>query len=260
MKINTNLIKIPILSMTLISLLLTSCHDNESTDDNKSSNVQAVAVTTITKIEFIEEEKGIEPYKVRLIVSQAFLRFDDGVSSNGFLLYNRKNKTIYNVNDDDKTIMEIPPQRKGVISPIKLRHSEKKIAELTEAPKINNTVPIKYDFSTNNNLCFSIVAVKGLLPMATKALRECQQALSDDSSYTVENIPTDMLDACALSMNTFRATRHLKYGFPIQVWNPKGYSRSLVSFELDFKNTEKLFILPEQYKNFTVEQLRSGQV
>jgi len=247
----------------VVGLLISSCDNKNQSKDNQSQKLQTNNINnvdTITKIEFIEEEKGIDPYKVRLIVSRAFLRFDDGISSNGFILYNRKNKTIYNVNDDDKTIMAIAPQRKAVISPIKLRNKNKKITELTDAPKINNTVPIKYDFLTNGTLCFGIVAVNGLLPMATKALREFQQALADDSTYTLDNIPADMQDACALSMNTFASTRHLKFGFPIQFWNPKGYSRSLVSFDQDFKNNEKLFILPEQYKNFTVEQLRTGKV
>ncbi|MFV2060858.1 MAG: hypothetical protein ACC653_09235 [Gammaproteobacteria bacterium] len=244
--------------VVIVSLFITSCDNKDENTVKPKAQYQTPDLNAITKIDFVEQEKGIEPYKVRLIVSYDYLRFDDGESSNGFILYNRRNKIIYNVNDEDKTIMEIHPKRKSVVSPIKLRNRNKKIADLTDAPTINNTVPVKYDFSTNGVVCFGIVSVKGLLPMATKALREFQQALADDSTFTLESIPADMHDACALSMNTFASTRHLKFGFPIQFWSPKGYSRSLVGFDDDFKSKEKLFILPEKYKNFTVDELRSG--
>jgi len=248
----------------LMSLVIVSCDNNNSNTTAETAPLVAVISNTVAMIEFVEEEKGIAPFKTRLIVSNDFLRFDYGEttaeSESGFILYDRKNKIIYNVNDEEKTIMEIHSKRKAVISPIKLKNRDKKIAELTDAPKINNTVPIKYDFSSNEKLCFGIVAVKNLLPMATKALREFQQALADDSTYTLENIPPDMQDPCDLSMNTFTSTRHLKYGFPIQYWSVKGYSRSLVVFDENFKNSEKLFILPEQYKSFTVDELRSGNV
>jgi hypothetical protein len=241
-------------------LVISSCDDKNKTVGNPSTLIQNIDLNKITKIDFVEQEKGIEPYKVRLVVSSDFLRFDDGESSDGFILYNRKNKIIYNVNDEDETIMEIHPKRKSVVSPIKLKNRDKKIAELTDAPKINNTIPVKYDFTTNDVVCFGIVSVNGLLPMATKALREFQQALADDSTFTMNNIPADMHDGCALSMNTFTATRHLKYGFPIHFWSPNGYSRSLVEFDEDFKSDEKLFILPEKYKKFTVDELRSGSI
>jgi len=242
-------------ALVIASILLVNCDDNKNLSETNST----VNLNQVTKIEFIEEEKGIDPYRVRLIVSKKFLRFDDGDSTSGFILYNRVNKIIYNVNDDEKTIMEIHPKRKSVISPIKLNNKENKIAELKDAPKINNTVPVKYDLLTNDSLCLGIVAVKGLLPMATKALREFQQALADDSTFTLDNIPADMQDPCNLSMNTFASTRHLKYGFPIQAWTPKGYSRSLVGFDEDFKDSETLFTLPTQYRSFTVDDLRTGK-
>ncbi len=253
---NSSLIKY--IFVVLLGLAISSCDNKNKTEDKPVTQVQNNNLNKITKIDFVEQEKGIEPYKVRLVVSYEFLRFDDGESSNGYILYNRKNKIIYNVNDEEETIMEIHPKRKSVVSPIKLNNRDKKIAELTDAPKVNNTIPIKYEFKTNSVVCFGIVSVKGLLPMATKALREFQQALADDSTYTLESIPADMQDACALSMNTFTSTRHLKYGFPIQFWSPKGYSRALIGFDEDFKSSEKLFVLPEKYKSYTVDDLRSG--
>ncbi|VAW93070.1 hypothetical protein MNBD_GAMMA22-612 [hydrothermal vent metagenome] len=240
------------LLITIIGLFLVSCNNNVNSGTKNS--------TKVTKIIFVEEEKGIDPYNVRLIVSSDYLRFDDGDSSSGYILYNRKNKIIYNVNDDDKTIMEIHPKRKSVTSPIELNNKDIKVAVLNDAPKIANSTPIKYDLFTNDSLCLAVVSVTNLLPMATKALHEFQQALADDSTYTLDNIPPDMHDACALSMNTFFATRHLNYGFPIQAWTPKGFSRSLISFDEDFKDSEKLFTLPVQYKSFTVDALRAGTV
>ncbi|MFV1983740.1 MAG: hypothetical protein ACC657_09400 [Thiohalomonadales bacterium] len=246
--------------VVLLSLFVTSCHDENKTVEENTATKQSLISNKVTKIDFVEEEKEVDPYKVRLIVSQNFLRFDDGETSSGFILYNRKSKVIYNVNDDDKTIMEIHPKRKPVISPIKLKNRDNKVTELHDAPKINNTVPVKYEFLTNDTVCFGIVAVKDLLPMATNALREFQQALADDSTFTLDNIPADMHDACDLSMNTFTSTRHLKHGFPIHVWSPKGYSRSLVGYDEDFKNSDKLFLLPEHYRSFSVDEFRMGAV
>ena len=260
---NYYLLKLLLVSLPIsLSLFVMSC-DNKSNVNDKSI-VHTANANNVAMIEFVEEEKGIAPYKTRLIVSRNFLRFDFGDttidSESGFILYNRQSKIIYNVNDEDKTIMEIHPKRKSVVSPIKLKDSDEIIAELSDAPKINNEVPIKYDFSSNDKLCFSVVSVKGLLPQAINALSEFQQALADDSTFTLDNIPADMQNPCDLSMNTFASTRHLKYGFPIQYWSVKGYSRSLVGFEEDFKNYTKLFILPVQYKSFTVDDLRAGNV
>jgi len=56
---------------------------------------------------YAEQEAGIEPYKVRYIVSQDFMRSDEGIDEGGFVLLDRAQRQIYSVVPQNRTILHI---------------------------------------------------------------------------------------------------------------------------------------------------------
>ena len=56
---------------------------------------------------YAEQEPGVDPYRMRYLVTPDFLRSDDGVDSENFLLFDRKRKTIYSVVGENRTILQI---------------------------------------------------------------------------------------------------------------------------------------------------------
>ena len=212
------------------------------------------------KILFAEKEPGVEPYQTRLIVTKNYMRFDDGEGSVDFVLFDRKTNVIYSTNSSEKTVMSISVKNKKVTPPFELKDSVKNLGMLEEAPKIQGETAQHYQFITNDTLCYEVVAVKGLMPNAVKAMQEFQRVLQSDSKMTFHTIPADMHNACDMSMSTFASGRHLEYGFPIQEWTPDGTGRALMDFDEKFKADKKLFELPKDYQLYSVQDFREGKV
>lgn len=208
---------------------------------------------------FGEQEDGVEPYQTRLIVNPEYLRFDEGDNSATYLLYNRKTRTAYNVNHQNKTVMVLEHKSQTVESPMELKHTVEILDDIQDAPQIKNTKPVHRKLKTNDQLCLDIVTVKGLMPDAVQALKEFQLLLASDSAVTFNNIPADLHEPCSLAMNTFAPTRHLEYGFPIHEWKP-GYSRTLLDYNENFTTRPEFFAVPKDYFTYTVQEFREGRV
>jgi hypothetical protein len=207
---------------------------------------------------FVEQEKNIEPYQTRVIVTPKFMRVDDGEGAPDFVLFNRKEKLIYSVNTSARTIMIVEPQQQKVEPPIELRVEERLVGGFKDAPTVRDIAPKHYQLMVNDKVCYDFVTANGLMEDAVTAMREFQAVLASDSMLTVNAIPADVRNACSLAINTFEPNRHLSFGFPIQEWDGRGYARSLMDFDDDYHPDPALFELPEDYRRFTVQQLRTG--
>jgi hypothetical protein len=208
---------------------------------------------------FMEQEEGIEPYQTRVLVNTQFLRFDDGDGAHNYMLMDRQTKKIYNVNNQDKTVMVLERKNHAVKPPFELKNEVKKIDDMQGAPAIHGKQPAHYQLSTNNQVCLDVVSVDGLLPEAVSALREYHAILASDSATTLVNIPADMQEPCMLSMSTFSSDAYLQHGFPVHEWKP-GYQRHLVDYKKTFDAPPEIFMLPQEYFQFTVQQMREGKV
>jgi len=233
----------------MISSVLFSCAQKEQSD---------------TLVLFIEQESGVEPYQTRMIVNKKFVRVDDGDGARSFVLFDRAKKIVYSVNPDEKRTMAIHEKKsdKGKVfePPFKLIHSVKELEKMKDAPTINGEVARRYQLSTNNEVCYDVVAIKGLMPNVVTALTEFHLHMATDSRVTFNNMPADMQDACDMTLTTFKPAQQLAFGFPIQEWGKHEYMRSLVDYDVNYKADPKLFVLPEGYQNYTVHELREGKV
>lgn len=212
------------------------------------------------RLVFIEQEPGVEPYQTRLIVTEEFMRFDDGEGSVDFVLFDRKKNMIFSTNSSEQTVMSVSAKNKEVNPPFELIDTVKNLGTLKEAPKVQGKTPLHYQFMTNDKLCYEVVAVKDLMPDVVKGMQAFHKILQSDSKMTFHTIPDDMYDACNMSMNTFATARHLEYGFPIQEWTPDGTGRTLIDFNDKYQADKKLFELPKDYQLFSVQDFREGKV
>ena len=217
-----------------------------------------------TLVLFMEQESGVDPYQTRMIITKNFIRIDDGEGSESFVLFDRVKKVVYSTNPDEKTIMAVHEKKlkKGQVfePPFKLTHSVKEMPEMKDAPNLNGKSAKHYQLITNDKTCYNVVAVKGLMPHVVSALTEFHKHMATDSIVTFNNMPADMHDACDMSMTTFKPARQFEFGFPIQEWGKREYMRSLVDYDTNYKADPKLFVFPEGYQHYTVQELREGKV
>ncbi len=213
----------------------------------------------VIKLSFVESEKGIDPYPVRMLVAPHYLRIDEGEGSKDFVLFDRRTRTVYDVNTEDGTIMVVEPRKVDIAPPTPLQLRETRLGSMQDAPSIDGKKPVHYRLEAGGKECANVVAVEGLLPDAVAALRDYHRVLAGESARTFNLIPADVRNACDMAADTFAPTRYLAHGFPIQEWDAKGYSRMLADFDADFMPAAELFVLPEGYKRFTIEELRQGR-
>ncbi len=227
----------------------------------KSEAPAKVAVPTgATMLTFVEYENNVEPYQTRLIVTDRFMRFDDGEGSKDFVLFDRKKDIIYSIDTDEQTVMAVNRQHVEVKPPFELKLEHKQLPGLKDAPSIAGLKPRHYQFSANGEICYDVIAVDGLMPDVVDAMQGFQDILAADSKVTFNNIPADLHNACDMSMSTFAAARHLKFGFPIQEWSTRGDGRSLIDYQENYQPEAGLFDIPKDLKHYTVQEFREGKV
>lgn len=244
---------ISLIGLAAMAGLLTGCGDAQApqTANTGTSNVM---------LTFVEFEKNIDPYQTRVIVTPDFMRFDDGEGSRDFILFDRKQDVVYSVNSEEQTVMSLKRKHVAATPPFKLNLTEQNLGNMKDAPAIDGKRPMHYRFSANDEHCYDVVAVQGLLPEVVKAMQEFSDLLASDSKLTFNNIPADLHDACDMSMSTFAAGRHLVHGFPIQEWSAKGAGRSLLDYQLNYEPDAALFVLPSEFKHYSVQDFREGKV
>ncbi len=213
-----------------------------------------------TMLSFTEYEKDVEPYKTRLLVTDDFMRFDDGEGSRDFILFDRRKEVIYSVNSSDRTVMAVTRQNVKVKPPFKLNLEHKLLTDMQDAPTVAGRKPEHHQFLANGDICYDVITIPGMFPDVVEAMHVFTEILASDSAVTFNAIPADMHDACEMSMSTFAAGRHLQFGFPVQEWSKKGSGRSLIDFQENYQVMADLFVLPKDYKHYTVQEFRDGKV
>jgi len=199
-----------------------------------------------TVLWYVEQEVGIEPYKVRYIVSRDFMRSDEGSDEGGFVLFDRAEQQIYSVVPENRTIFhvdgrgELPQVTPQISIEIKRSADEK-------APRVAGEVPVTLELVANQELCYSAIIVPGHLQQARAAFREFAQALSIQQSRTLAATPQEYQTPCFLSRYLYATDFHLQQGIPLVDWSPEGHRRELLDYETGVELDEGLFELPDGF-------------
>jgi len=195
---------------------------------------------------YAEQETGIEPYKVRYIVSRAFMRSDEGSDEGGFVLLDRAAQQIYSVVPQNRTILHIDGRGELPQVPPQLSIEIKRSID-EKVPRLAGQVPVTLELVANQELCYSAVIVPGHLEQARAAFREFAQALSIQQSRTLAATPQEYQTPCFLSRYLYAADFYLRQGIPLLDWSQEGHRRELLEYQTGVELDEGLFELPDGF-------------
>ena len=206
-----------------------------------------------TELYFTEQEAGVPSYKTRMIVTDDFLRIDDGEEAKDFILYDRKQRKISSITYDNHRIFEITHRPMTLKKPddLKWDHKEK---EAEGAPTIDGIKPTGHSFSANDQVCLQVMAAKGLLDQARLALIEYQTTLAGEHAANLNKTPKDQQVPCDTALSIFHATDSLQYGFPIIEWDSAGHHRQLTNYTENKELLPELFKIPKGYESFSLNK------
>jgi hypothetical protein len=197
-------------------------------------------------------EPGIAPYPSRILVTERYVRMDDGIDEGDYLVFDRESLLISSVNHNDRTVFEIPPREITLKQPMPLQRRNEQ-QPVADAPKVGGTQPEQHLLYVNESLCYSVVAVPGLMGDAVEALRDFRQVLAGEHAKALPDIPADMQQPCDLALHTFHSGWQLQFGLPIQEWDEAGSGQVLVDYRQGFKVDSGLFALPRDYRHYSTD-------
>ena len=204
-------------------------------------------------LSFSEQEPGLAPYATRMIVTPQYLRIDDGDGTQDFVLFDRRQQTIFSTNSLDKRVLVIAQREVTLTSPV-LRHRQQR--DVAAYPAVGGKTVVHYQYFTNDQLCLDVFHAVGLLPLATQALVEYYQVLAGEQASALNADSLPLHSACDLANNVFSPLRHLEAGFPIRYQDMRGVRRELTDYREGVTIDPAWFVLPQDYEVFTTQQLR----
>lgn len=211
-----------------------------------ASSVMAAAINSLVLF-YEEQEEGVDAQLMRYLVNDKFLRIDNGSAEDSFILFDVNKKTIYSVNHDDQTILNIEYTAwKQAAYDFKRTLSEK---VLVDAPKIHNKDVNSYQVKAGEQVCTQVFLIKDMFPEKMSILHDYQQVLSGQQVASLKNTPEELRTPCFLLDQVYHAGDYYRLGLPVQIT----YSRGYVKFLKDFTESEidsRLFVLPEGYQEY----------
>lgn len=191
-------------------------------------------------------EQGVDPYFSRILVTPGFLRMDEGGEDGDFTLFDRKAGVIYNVSNEDHSILVIDNKEPLPTQPADLKISAKSELD-SQAPMIGDKQPQNVRIYANDELCVELVTLPDTMVPALDALREFRLVLARVQAAALPAMPEDAKTPCDLAQHIFAPGRIYDFGLPVQE-SREGQSQSLVDFSPTVSVDDKLFVLPAKYE------------
>lgn len=205
-----------------------------------------------TLLIMMESNEGEPTFTTRIFVNEGYLHMSDNRSPADYMLFNRKEKTIYNITSEDKTILVIRDKSVDVESPIELDYQEESQPS-GAIPTIEGKKATHYKYTANGKHCYdSVVMPESFMPDVLAAMKEFREVLAGEHATTVDRTPKELLDACDLSVNIFHATKHMDHGLPIREWDRHGYQRFMKDYVEKMEPGEGSFDLPKDFERYSV--------
>lgn len=213
------------------------------------------------EIVYVEKEEGTDFYTVKYTVSEHSIRIDDSAepdeAESGFIIFDLKKEIIYSVSHFDKTILVIPKydyssQKNNIQSTVTYE-------KLDDAPSISGKQVFTYKLlaKTDNGLekCLDLQIASGLWLDVTAKLKQYQTVVAGQQIKTIDTIPNEYQTACYMLDQVFNKGDYYDKGLPVHEWHSNNRVRYLKSFE-KVVVYEQYFLLPKEYKQFTLEELK----
>jgi hypothetical protein len=191
-------------------------------------------------------ERGIDPYINRIMVTDDFIRLDEGGDNGAFTLFDRDQEIIYNVSPEERTVLVINPTESVPDSADSLILAEQ-IETDAGAPPVAGQIPRRVRLLANGEVCSELVVVEGVMQGAVDALAELKLTLARAQVASLAITPLELQTPCDLASSVYAADRALRFGLPLQE-RGAGRSQSLVDFVSGFEAADGLFELPQDFR------------
>ena len=208
----------------------------------------------VTALLYVEQAKGAQPERVRMLVGARYLRIDEGRDGNDYLLFDRSSRTIYSVSSTAKQTLVIALRPVSQDSPVPLTHRVE--TDDAKFPSVAGHEVRHHRLLTNDKLCYDLHAAQHLNPQAVAGLREYYEALAGQQAVTLAITPKEFLTPCELANNVFAPARHLAHGLPVRLVDNHGKMSELMDIQESFPGADRLFTLPADYPQLAIEKLR----
>lgn len=226
----------------MLAALLAGCQQ-AATD--RDSPIDAVL------LEYSEQEAGSAAYPVRILVTDHYLRIDDGYDESDYILLDRDAASLFSVTHGDRSILRIVPPATDAGPVADIEPGIEHIVD-ESAPLIAGRRPQHYRFTAAGAVCREAVVVPELLPAAIAALEEYDRLLARRQIETLEQVPAEIRTPCYLSRYVYYPARPLEHGLPIREWDASGYLRVLTDYRERLPVPRTLFTLPIGYQEYTL--------
>jgi hypothetical protein len=193
------------------------------------------------------ERAGEEPYINRLLVTEKFLRLDQGEMDAGFILYDRGKQVIYSVNPAESSILLIDPAE----------NEERDLADLdvelvpeenADVPSVGGVEPEYWRMMVNGISCRQAFVLPSTLASALEVYGAYLKLLSVQQGLALNTMPAEFQDPCDNAVHVYAADAFVQKGLPLKIWDGKGYSEELLDYKRDFKLDSEQFSLPQNYQ------------
>lgn len=236
-----------LLGLTM-AMLGTACSQSNAPPANQTKQTADVSIVL-----YEEQEAGIDPYPVRILVSPEYVRFDDGYDESDFVLLDRDSRTLFSVIHENHSVLEIRNHPFSGSLPPDITLTEDRIED-DNAPTIAGKQPLHIRYLANATPCYQTISVSGLLKNAVAGLIEYETALGERQLGNLQSVPDTMQTPCFLSRYAYAPERHYAHGLPVQIWDETGFSRSLTDFHENEKVAAVLFEVPDSYEKLLLDQ------
>ena len=238
----------PLLLTVALLLAVSACSKQTDSTPPAAQTDEQVNVSIVT---YMEREAGVEPYPVRIIVSNDFVRLDDGYAASDYVLLDRKSRRLFSVAHDNRSILVIENQPSAASLPDTIILTEEHTTD-DEAPRIGGKQPVHTRYMANDATCFEAVSVEGLLTDTVAGMQEFAIALGDRQLANMHTVPEDMQTPCFLSRYVYTPGRLYARGLPVQLWDDTGFYRSLTDFVTSEQVAPDLFRIPDDYQGLSL--------
>ncbi len=251
-----------VLVLFQFSVLLSACDSDEGAvpqgqpvSQNIPQNAKQQKNQNVLMLKFQEGEPDVDTYITRMLVADDYLRMDDVGDQDDFTLFDRKQKIIYSVTHENKSILVISnlPVKGTWVDELKL---EERSYEDPNAPLISGKRPRQIELLVNGKVCKQLMAVPGLHEPAIKALIEFRQVLASEHIQNLGKTPVEMQDSCFLGYEVRNPDKALQFGFPIQQQDHMGKTRLLLDYNSGFSVNPAVFKLPQGYRQFGSQDMQ----
>jgi hypothetical protein len=220
-------------------------------EDSAATAAQPEQQVNVSIVTYMEREAGVDPYPVRIIVSDGFVRLDDGYDASDYVLLDRETLTLYSIAHENRSVLVIENQPSDASLPDTITLTEERIAD-DDAPRIDGRKPLHTRYMANDTTCFEAVSIDGLMAGAVAGMREFAIALGNRQRANMHTVPETMQTPCFMSRYVYVPGRLYAQGLPVQLWDETGFSRSLTDYVDSETVAPKLFYVPDDYQSLSL--------